>query len=85
MAGHEKLYQSSPASCTNKSEFEQAIQRIKEFCSASDRLHFLGSHALQSIEKESQKETEMTLISEEEENTAFMKSLAWEAIHRLLL
>eukprot|EP00579_Thalassiosira_antarctica_P010203 CAMPEP_0201922824 /NCGR_PEP_ID=MMETSP0903-20130614/10747_1 /ASSEMBLY_ACC=CAM_ASM_000552 /TAXON_ID=420261 /ORGANISM="Thalassiosira antarctica, Strain CCMP982" /LENGTH=623 /DNA_ID=CAMNT_0048460029 /DNA_START=36 /DNA_END=1907 /DNA_ORIENTATION=+ len=63
--------------------FQHAILRIKQFCSTSERLHLLGSHILHSMEKESQESLEMcVVVSEEGENAAFRKSLAWKAIYR---
>ena len=99
MVGHEQLYNSSPitnqallqsdAKEVNEKEkesFEQAIQRIKQFHATSDRLKLLGNHMLHTIEKESSSGSTMDveLLSEEEQNAAFRRSLAWRSIHNML-
>ena len=93
--GHDELYNTSPtnlpqsnktpcdrsAKIEEESSFHNAIQRIKQFFSTSDRLNALGRHTLCIMEKESKDEIEMSLLSEEAENAAYRRSLAWKAIH----
>lgn len=95
--GHEKLYEASPGMLdpieilrngkfTNngiEEPFFHAIRRIEQFSSTSDRLKYLYDRTLQSIEKESSSLT-MIISSDEDDNSAFRRSLAWKAIHRAL-
>ena len=93
--GHDELYNTSPTNLPQSNDtpsggstkikeeslFQHAMLRIKQFFSTSDRLHGLGRHTLYIMEKESKDEIEMSLLSEEEENAAYRRSLAWKAIH----
>ena len=93
--GHDELYNTSPTNLPQsndtpsggstkikeESSFQHAMLRIKQFFSTSDRLNGLGRHTLYIMEKESKDEIEMSLLSEEEENAAYRRSLAWKAIH----
>lgn len=63
--------------------FFNALRRIKQFRSTSDRLNCLCTQSLQSMEKESSSLT-MSLFSDDDENSAFRSSMAWKAIHRAL-
>ena len=96
LISHEKLYEDSSTgvrpkgtNCRNENfdkmdeSFVHALRRIKQFRSTSDRLSFLCTQSLQSMEKESSS-LRQSSFSDEDENSAFMLSLAWKAIHRAL-
>jgi len=68
---------------SRESKFQHAILRIKQFCSTSERLHVLGAHVLNSVERESREVSEATMMaSAEEKNGAFGRTLAWKAIYQ---
>ena len=89
---NQALLQSEGTNCTKevnekeKESFQQAIERIKQFHATSDRLKLLGNHILHTMEKESSSGSTMDveLLSEEEQNAAFRRSLAWRSIHNTL-
>jgi len=72
--GHGQLYK------PRNETFHHAIQRIKQFCSTSDRLKSLCCHALCIIERNEQ--VKKSLSSEVDGNSSFRKDLARRAIHK---
>ena len=94
LISHEKLYSSTGVlpkgtNCRNENldniddSFVHALRRIKQFRSTSDRLSFLCTQSLKSMETQSSS-LRQSSISDEDENSAFKLSFAWKAIHRAL-
>ncbi|KAL7544553.1 hypothetical protein ACHAWF_007934 [Thalassiosira exigua] len=82
LKSHDQLYR-IVGGRDGEEAFRRAVDRINQFLCTSRRLHLLGATILGSMEDQSQGALESTL-SEEEENVAFRKMLAWKAIRRSL-